>query len=511
MSTASASPQDIDLLRDRTRLYLQVILLIDIAAYVSDFVTPLLFDAQGTPEIPEGIATLRYLVTAVLLASWSLLKFTRAPRLVVLAFEVGVTVGLSTIYVFIGEAFAPADTPAYGPVFTLFGVMLLLGARAALIPSHVLRTLFVGAACMLPILISEPFQATHHLLREGLTFMGVAFVGANAVTSHVIYGLRRQVRDALRLGQYELQSKLGEGGMGVVYRATHVMLRRPTAVKLLPIDKAGAQTIARFEREVTQTSRLEHPNSVSIYDYGRTPDGQFYYAMEYVEGFTLEELVELDGPVPAGRVVHILLQAARAIAEAHTMGLVHRDIKPANIMLCVRANTPDTVKVLDFGLVKAIDDPVADGLTNANVVVGTPSFLAPEAITDPDDVGAPSDVYALGAVGYFLLTGRDVFEGRTVIEVCSRHLNDTPEPPSDVLGRPIDAELEALILRCLVKRPEERPADGAALAAALEALALEAWTTEDAAAWWQTHEPSPRDGTESSGRSMLAVDVAERR
>ncbi len=511
MSVASASPQGVDLLRDRTRLYLQVILFIDVAAYVSDFVTPLLFDAQGTPEIPDDIAMLRGLVTVVLVVSWSVVRLTRPPRFVVLAFEVGITVGLSTVYVVIGEAFAPADTPAYGPVFTLFGVMLLLGVRAALVPSPVLRTLFVGAACMLPILISETFQATNHLLREGLTFMGVAFVGGNAVTSHVIYGLRRQVRDALRLGQYELQSKLGEGGMGVVYRATHVMLRRPTAVKLLPIDKAGAQTIARFEREVTQTSRLEHPNSVSIYDYGRTPDGQFYYAMEYVEGFTLEELVELDGPVHAGRVVHILSQASRALAEAHAMGLVHRDIKPANIMLCVRANTPDTVKVLDFGLVKTIDDPVADGLTHANAVVGTPSFLAPEAITDPDRVGAPSDVYALGAVGFFLLTGRDVFEGRTVIEVCSRHLNDTPEPPSDVLGHPIDADLEALILRCLAKRPEERPADGAALAAALEALAPPAWTPDDAASWWKKHEPRPRGRTESSGRSMLAVDVAERR
>ncbi len=337
---------------------------------------------------------------------------------------------------------------------------------------------------------------------------------ATGFTSHVIYGLRRQVRHAMRLGQYELGRKLGEGGMGVVYEATHLMLRRPTAVKLLPIDKAGEQTIARFEREVRQTSRLEHPNSVSIYDYGRTPDGQFYYAMEYLDGVTLEQLVVMDGPVGAARAGLILQQAAHALAEAHAMGLIHRDIKPANIMLCERAGVPDTVKVLDFGLVKAIDDPgVDDNLTQANTIVGTPHYLAPEAISSPDDVGPPSDVYALGAIGFFLVTGREVFPGQSVIEVCSKHLKDAPEPPSAVRGVAIDPGFEALILRCLEKRPEDRPRDGAVLAHEIEQLDLAGWTLEDARAWWR-ELPGRRDGAMDGTpppRTQLAVDVEGRR
>jgi serine/threonine-protein kinase len=292
------------------------------------------------------------------------------------------------------------------------------------------------------------------------------------------------------------------------------MLRRPTAVKLLPIEKAGEQTIARFEREVQHTSRLEHPNSVSIYDYGRTPDGQFYYAMELLDGLTLEQLVDVDGPVSAARAALILRQAALALAEAHAMGLVHRDIKPANIMLCERAGIPDTVKVLDFGLVKALDSPnVDDNITQANTVLGTPRYLAPEAISDPDGVGPPCDVYALGAIGFFLVTGRDVFTGRTVVEVCSKHLKDAPESPSAVLGEAIDPGFEALTLRCLEKRPHDRPRDGAALAEEVEQLGLTGWTVEDARAWWRELRRRPGGSIESrpTERTQLAVNVEDRR
>jgi serine/threonine-protein kinase len=364
------------------------------------------------------------------------------------------------------------------------------------------------------VVASESISALDPVVIDALTFVGGAFVIATATTSHVIYGLRREVRDAMRLGQYELGRKLGEGGMGVVYEATHMMLRRPTAVKLLPIDKAGEQTVARFEREVQQTSRLEHPNSVYIYDYGRTPDGQFYYAMEYLDGVTLQQLVDIDGPVSAARAALILRQAAHALAEAHAMGLVHRDIKPANIMLCERAQVPDTVKVLDFGLVKAIDNPDGDdNITLADTVVGTPRYLAPEAISNPEDVGPPSDVYALGAVGFFLVTGREVFTGQSVIEVCSKHLSTAPESPSAVLGDAIDPGFEALILRCLEKQPEDRPRDGAVLADDIEQLDLQGWTVQDAGAWWRELPRRRTRATDSKPveRSQLAVNIEGRR
>jgi serine/threonine-protein kinase len=299
--------------------------------------------------------------------------------------------------------------------------------------------------------------------------------------------------------------------MGVVHEATHLMLRRPTAVKLLPVEKAGEQTVARFEREVQQTSRLEHPNSVSIYDYGRTPDGQFYYAMELVDGVTLQQLVDRDGPLPDARAALILRQAARALAEAHARGLVHRDVKPANIMLCERAQVPDTVKVLDFGLVKAVDDPEA-GLTQANAIVGTPHYLAPEAISSPDDVGSPADVYALGAVGFLLVTGREVFPGSSTIDVCSKHLHTAPDSPSAVRGEAVDPGLEALILRCLEKRPGDRLRDGAALADELDRLDLTGWSLEDAAAWWREYREDRKVEIEGMPTpTQLAVDVERRR
>jgi serine/threonine-protein kinase len=364
------------------------------------------------------------------------------------------------------------------------------------------------------VFVGDVLSALDPGVTDGLSFLGGAFVVVTGVTSHVIYGLRAQVRHAMRLGQYELGRKLGEGGMGVVYEATHMMLRRPTAVKVLPIDKAGEQTVARFEREVQQTSRLEHPNSVSIYDYGRTPDGQFYYAMEYLDGLTLEQIVDTDGPIGVARAAQILQQAAHALAEAHALGLVHRDIKPANIMLCERAQVPDTVKVLDFGLVKAIDNPeIDDRITQANAIVGTPHYLAPEAIATPDDVGPASDVYALGAIGFFLVTGREVFTGQSVIEVCSKHLHRAPESPSAVLGDAIDADFEALILRCLAKPPEERPRDGAALAHDIEQLDLAGWTVQDARSWWQDLPQRRQDAMQSkeTGRTQLAVDIEGRR
>ena len=285
-----------------------------------------------------------------------------------------------------------------------------------------------------------------------------------------------------KLGAYVLDEKIGEGGMGVVYKASHTLLGRPAAIKLLAPERTRDEDLKRFEREVRVTSQLSHPNTIAIYDFGRTREGSFYYAMEYVDGLELQALVERDGPQHPARVAHLLGQLAGALVEAHAAGLVHRDIKPANVMICERGGVFDVLKVLDFGLVKTSANDTDVSRTDDRRVVGTPLYLSPEALTAPDSVDARSDLYAVGAVGYFLLTGLPPFSGRNVLEVCARHVTEAPLPPS-VHRAGIPPALESLILSCLAKSPEARPASAAALRAALLGFAAE-WSEERAAAWW---------------------------
>ncbi|HMI86995.1 MAG TPA: serine/threonine-protein kinase [Polyangiaceae bacterium] len=395
-----------------------------------------------------------------------------------------------------------------------FCLSYTLIARSILVPSDARRTfllcLFFGVVYVASVFV---IHRTHHdptiytaaadpRLRLDATTIARRWTVVAALwwtlaltiataTSKVIYGLRREVRDARRLGQYTLLEKLGEGGMGAVYSVRHAMLRRPTAIKLLPPQKFGARSVARFEREVQLTARLTHPNTIRIFDYGRTPDGIFYYAMEYLDGANLADVVDEGGPMPPARVIHILDQVAGALAEAHGIGLIHRDIKPANIFLTEQGGIPDVAKVLDFGLVKQVGETGPDPLTQADTLTGTPLYMAPEAITSPDLIDARTDLYALGAVGYYLLTGHDVFTGRTVVEVCSHHLHSIPVPPSERLGTAIDADLEELILRCLEKDPAERPPDSRSLQRALRACrAARSWSEEDARHWLEAHARS---------------------
>ena len=269
------------------------------------------------------------------------------------------------------------------------------------------------------------------------------------------------------------------------------MLRRPTAIKLLPPDKIGDASIRRFEREVQLTARLTHPNTIAVFDYGRTPDGLFYYAMEYLDGLNLDELVRQDGPQPPGRVMHLLWQACGALAEAHGIGLVHGDIKPANLLLVDRGGVPDVVKVVDFGLVRHLDPEGTDATMTVppgNVVQGTPLFLAPEAIKGPQYLEARSDLYALGAVAYFLLTGRPVFEAETVVEIFAHHLHTKPVSPSRHRTQPIPSELEAVILQCLAKDPAQRPPDARTLQHTLACCPCHVpWSSDNAAAWWAAY------------------------
>ena len=287
-----------------------------------------------------------------------------------------------------------------------------------------------------------------------------------------------------RLGQYTLADVIGKGGMGVVYRARHAMLRRPAAIKLLDATRASEVTLERFQREVQLSSQLTHPNTITIYDYGRTSDGSFYYVMELLDGLTLQQLVEQDGPLPEGRVIHILEQICGALAEAHEAGLVHRDIKPANIMVGYRGGLGDFVKVLDFGLVKPVGRPGDADITNVNMLTGTPLYMSPEAVDRPDEVGPQSDLYSLGSTAYFLLTGTPVFEGKP-LEICQQHLTETPPKPSEKRQLPLAEDLEQVVMQCLAKDPAERPASARALLSSLATCqAAGSWSQEMAADWW---------------------------
>ncbi len=339
----------------------------------------------------------------------------------------------------------------------------------------------------------------------------VITIALSTAASVVIYGLRRRVRDAEQLGQYRLEEKIGEGGMGAVYRASHAFLRRPTAVKLLPPEKAGVDNLRRFEQEVQLTASLTHPNTITIFDYGHTSDGLFYYAMEYVDGLTLSDLVTRSGAPHQGRVVNIMRQAASALAEAHSIGLVHRDIKPGNIMVHLlrpRGGAGDCVKVLDFGLVKEVRQDGGIEVTNEANLFGTPQYMAPESITTPITVDARADLYALGAVAYYLLTGTHVFSGKSIVEVCSHHLHSTPEPLSSRLGKPIAPDLEQLVLDCLAKDPSDRPQSALEVESRLsQCHGIPEWTREDAQRWWDEYGDTSRLTPPPEGEGMLTVDV----
>ena len=379
-------------------------------------------------------------------------------------------------------------------------VLLILNAvllgRAALVPSEPRRTAWISAASVVatPVVTAFLFlkAAPPDLLPGAVvtqaTLWATFTVVLATLISNVTFHLRRSIVRARRLGQYTLLEKIGQGGMGAVYRAEHEMLRRPTAIKLLAPQSAGEESLRRFEREAQLTARLTNPHTVSVYDFGRTPEGAFYYVMEYLDGFDLERLVRKEGPLPPGRVVHILRQVCEALAEAHGAGLVHRDIKPANILLSELGGISDFAKVLDFGLVKDVKGSDDVQLTREDVLAGTPQYLAPETIQGGMSSDPRSDLYALGAVAYYLLTGTPVFEGRP-IEVIQSHLQRSPEPPSARLGRPLPAKLESVVLDCLEKDPSRRPESAQALIDRLDACDdVLPWAIEEARRWWRARK-----------------------
>jgi predicted Ser/Thr protein kinase len=309
----------------------------------------------------------------------------------------------------------------------------------------------------------------------------------------VVARLRREARkaaiDAKQLGQYTLERKLGGGAMGVVYKGRHAMLRRPTAIKMLDFDKVNDDSIQRFEKEVQITCQLNNPHTVAIYDYGRTPEGLFYYAMEFLNGIDLQDLVEQHGPQREARVISIMRQMCESLYEAHTLGLVHRDIKPANTMLNRRGGVPDFVKVLDFGLVKAVDEDKRNQQTSAGSLTGTPLYMSPEAIQTPQLVDARSDIYAVGATSFFLLSGRPPFQSESLVELCDMQVNRQPPSLREELGVDCSRELEGVIDACLAKSPAQRPQTALDLSQRLERCPItEPWTYDMGDVWWGRFE-----------------------
>jgi hypothetical protein len=489
------------------------------------------------------------LQTALPLVTWLILRRGRRSTAFVAWTEVGMLTGLAILSGLISRLLLEVLTPpsvallppdlasaTTGHVVGLVhndllksftvGLSLWVFVRAAIVPSHPLRTGLLTAMVglplgglnlvgALPLLPAEPLRATippaQLWQNASEAWIWWAFITAVcAIVSAVTFGLRREVRAARRFGQYTLEAKLGEGGMGAVYRARHALMRRPTAIKLVPPGRAGETTLARFEREVQLTAKLTHPNTVTIFDYGRTEDGVFYYAMELLDGATLGDVVKVDGPQSPGRVLRVLAEVAGALEEAHGVGLVHRDIKPSNVILCERGGRPDVSKLLDFGLVKELGAVGDAALTADNALTGTPHYMSPESLTAPEEVDARGDLYALGAVGYFLLTAEHVFPGATTVEVLGHHLHTPPVRPSERAGRPLPEDLEGLILRCLRKDPSERPQSARALRRALEACEdMGAWTEEHALEWWQQHGPSLRADDDEASFSERTLAVAE--
>jgi len=384
------------------------------------------------------------------------------------------------------------------PMFTWVGSLVLM--FAAIIPNPPGKTLVAGliAASMMPVgmLVARargvwPFGSVGDALL--MHYPDYIMVGVSVVISRVVTRLGQHVRRAREMGSYQLGELLGRGGMGEVYRATHRMLARPAAIKLIrpemigAVDEEAAQlALKRFRREAEAAASLRSPHTVELYDFGVTEDQTFYFVMEFLEGMDLETLVRSHGAQPPNRVIHILRQACESLEEAHANGLVHRDIKPANIHLGRMGLRHDFVKVLDFGLVKPATSAGAESSlsTGADTTPGTPAYMAPEMALG-GAIDGRADLYALGCVAYYLLTRQVVFEAGSALQAVARHVKDVPVPPSQRGGTPLPPALEQLVLALLAKRPEDRPASAAEVSRRLAAIDVEPWGEEQAAEWWQ--------------------------
>jgi serine/threonine-protein kinase len=493
-----------ELLRVRTRLIFAVVFII---AGVAAIVNRLIVSVQ--PAFDGGLVPYYDWLRAGHLASFAIafgLTFVLkgpARHLQLLAFW---TVAINLVLaIAVNASFQPAEEPYLVAALCLF-------LYAVFIPSPARYTVMLGTLAVVSFLFSAVLTyvfvpeaqaywadvgvvlqlSAQSALRNHLVW-GVTGIAILAFVAHLasrtLYSLRQAAHEAERLGNYVVEEELGAGGMGQVFRARHSMIRRPTAVKVM--QATGEEELAaikRFEREVQLSATLTHPNTITIYDFGHTPDNRFYYAMEYLEGLDLQGLVDRFGPVGSPRTAFVLAQASGALSEAHERGIIHRDIKPSNIFLTRRGGLYDFVKVLDFGLAKQITDPEAVSLTKTGVAVGTPRYISPEAIKGSENIDARSDIYCLGSVAYFMLTGRPPFDAKSSAELLIDHLKATPPRPSHLSELPISAELEEVVMKCLEKSAAARFQTTAELELALRELHFdEPWSHSKAREWWELH------------------------
>ncbi len=466
---------------------------------------PATLTAEGSRySLRVGLLALRCMLAAVvagLLASEVVLT-RKQHRVVEYVLFLGVTVLLAA-----GQYFVGLDLMRRGPEYmpmilafikdTVIQMMALMMIYGTLIPNPPAAAAWTLVAMFVIPIVPAVLLRFHPDVAPMVAQLGSAeeagsnilILGIGAALSiygaYLVNGLRTELHQAKKLGQYQLGEKLGEGGMGEVYLAEHQLLKRPCALKMIKPDvNTNPIALARFEREVQSAAMLSHPNTIEIFDYGHTDDGTFYYVMEYLPGLSVSDLVRQSGPLAPGRVVYLIRQVCGALAEAHRCGLVHRDLKPANILVAILGGKCDVAKVLDFGLVKLNAAPDVPQLTAEYTVSGTPQYMSPEQATSTAGVDGRADLYSLGAILYFMLTGRPPFEGTNPTELMIAHARDAVVPPSR--HRPdCPTDLEAVVLRCLAKKPDDRYPDARALADALDACACSGdWTEKLAEQWW---------------------------
>ena len=501
-TTSSFQEEQRDLLWRRSRLVFSIALAITSFMVALDFLIP--SATNGSTEV-TGLARWEWLfdgggaaisfalgLIALFLAKGSVRQL-QVVALCVIAFNVAFML-FSQVALWPDELnflalsillFLPA---AFIPWRTGFQIALGLTAVITFLVTHSVFYAFVPAAQEFWV-ESGGLQSVLEIMTKGT--IGIAILaGSSTAVTQTLYNLRKTAHRAKRLGNYLIERELGKGGMGQVFVAQHAFIRRPTAVKVLqPALGEGLAEIARFEREVQLSATLTHPNTITIYDFGRTDDNRFYYAMEYLEGLDLQQLVERFGPLPAPRAAFILMQACGSLAEAHAQNIIHRDIKPSNIFLTRCADLYDYVKVLDFGLAKQIGDDQSGGVSKTGVILGTPRYIAPESVTGTGDIDGRADIYGLGGVAYWMLTGQPPFTSSSSVELIVDHVKTVPRRPSELSEVPIPPELEAIVMKCLEKKQQDRFQDAVALRTALRTIQFaETWNEETAGEWWNLHE-----------------------
>ncbi len=486
-----------DLLWQRTRLVLAIGLSLTVLMWALGFFVPL-----AEPVTGDGVSEWAGWMDLLHLGSFAIgLAYLYLTRPGVKGMQVAVFLVFAANVIAMQISYSEPDT------IPGFGISLALFVPAAFIPWRLsyqvaLSAVAFGAAVAAPVIsylaggpeiqefwaVNTSRGLSQQIIMNAVTTLLLG--GTSIFVTRTLYGLRKTAFRAQRLGNYVLHKEIGEGGMGKVFVAEHALMCRASAVKVLKSESGVDSTaLARFEREVRLSSSLSHPNTITIFDFGRAAEDTFYYAMEYLEGMDLERFVERFGPIPASRVLFLLLQVTGPLAEAHDRAIVHRDLKPSNIFLTMRGGLYDFVKVLDFGLAKRIqgaDTPTE--LTEAGVVFGTPRYLAPETVYGTAGVGPRADIYAFGAVAYWMLTGRPPFTADTAVALMIDHVKTVPVRPSEISEVPIPSELDDVVMKCLEKDPDDRFQSIAELEDALRAVPDPTpWTRGRAAKWWELH------------------------